>query len=278
MNGLEPFRPTLPIRKRANGCERGATVAACDADGAFPSFTSVSPNAMSQDTVSSDQARPSARIFLVDDYQAMRIGVAFVIASRPGWTVCGEAGGCLDALQMVRELQPDLAIVDLRLAQGDGLELIKTIRGSVPTCRMLVFSMLDEELFAERVLRAGAHGFVNKQESVPTLLEAIEKVLDGRIHLSPRMTDRILQRHSASVAEVRSPFDILSDREIEVFDRLGRGKSIKDIAHDLHISIKTVEYHRQNIKEKLHLPDGSAVIRLAISYVLGKDDRHAPSE
>lgn len=225
----------------------------------------MSPNTSS----ASDGARPR-RIVIVDDHELLRLGIAHLIRSQPGWELCGEAGESLAALQMIRETVPELAIVDLRLARGDGLELIKRIRDAVPGCRMLVLSMQEEDLFAERVLRAGAHGFISKQEPMPTLLAAIEKVLDGRIYLSPRMTDRILAARSGAPVAATSPLELLSDREMEVFERLGRGMTAKEIAQELHLSIKTIEYHRQNIKEKLQLSGSSAVVRQATAHVLGQ--------
>ncbi|AMV18298.1 response regulator transcription factor [Planctomyces sp. SH-PL14] len=226
---------------------------------------------MSQDTGSQSDGRPR-RIVIVDDHELLRLGIAHLIRSRAGWELCGEAAESLEALQMVRDVVPDLAIIDLRLARGDGLELIKRIRDAVPACRMLVLSMQEEDLFAERALRAGAHGFVSKQEPVPVLLEAIERVLEGRISLSPRMTDRILAARSGGPVAAKSPLELLSDREMEVFERLGRGMTAKEIARELHLSIKTIEYHRQNIKEKLQLSGSSAVVRQATAHVLGQSD------
>ncbi|AMV19594.1 response regulator [Planctomyces sp. SH-PL14] len=212
------------------------------------------------------------RLFLVEDHALMRMGIAHLIGKRPEWELCGEADDCVQAYQLIRESSPDLAIIDLRLCNGDGLELIKRIRDSVSTCRMLVFSAHEEELFAERVLRAGAHGFVNKQEPIATVIAAIEKVLEGRIALSSRMTDRLLASRLAPASENVSSLAILSDREMEVFERLGRGMTAKEIARDLHLSIKTIEYHRQNIKEKLQLSGSSAVVRYATVHVLGRSN------
>ncbi|AMV17389.1 response regulator [Planctomyces sp. SH-PL14] len=220
---------------------------------------------------SDDQAR-RRRIVVIDDHELMRLGVAHLIRTRAEWELCGEAEECLQAIQLIRDERPDLAIVDLRLARGDGLDLIKRLRDTVPWCRILVFSAMEEELFAERVLRAGAQGFISKQEPLPSLMAAIEKVLEGRIALSQRMTDRILAGRSGGAVGARSPLELLSDWEMEVFERLGRGMAAKEIASELHLSIKTIEYHRQNIKEKLQLSGSSAVVRLATAYVLGRTD------
>lgn len=220
---------------------------------------------------SDEQSRPR-RIIVVDDHQLMRLGVAHLICSRAEWELCGEAEECLEAIQLVRDVRPDLAIVDLRLAKGDGLDLIRRLCVTVPCCRVLVFSAMEEELFAERVLRVGAQGFINKQEPLPSLIAAIEKVLEGRIALRPRMTDRILAARSGGPVGTKSSLEFLSDREMDVFERLGRGMTAKEIASELHLSIKTIEYHRQNIKGKLQLSGSNAVVRLATAYVLGRTD------
>jgi DNA-binding NarL/FixJ family response regulator len=214
-------------------------------------------------------AEDMRRIAIVDDHEVVRFGTAQLIGRQPGWTLVGEAADCASAMRVIRETSPELVIVDLRLPGGDGLELIKQIRASFPEVRTLVCSMQDEQLFAERAIRAGASGFVSKHESVQTLIEAIQKVLDGRVSLSPDMTEQLLNRTAGRAPTVESPLALLSDREMEVFERLGRGQSVKQIAADLHLSVKTVEYHRQHIKEKLKVASSSAVVRLATTHVLG---------
>ena len=209
------------------------------------------------------------RIFLVDDHELLRMGLAQLISTRQEWEVCGQAAEGPTALEQIRHLLPDLAIVDLRLQSGDGLELVRQIRSSASSVRVLVFSQHEEDLYAERCLKAGAHGYVSKQSPVPTVISAIECVADGKVFLSSRMTDRVLARQAGSRDEKRSHLESLSDRELEVFERLGRGKSVKEIANELHLSAKTVEYHRQHIKEKLRIPTSTAVVRLATAYSLG---------
>ncbi len=210
------------------------------------------------------------RFFLVDDHELLRMGLAQLISGQMNWEVCGQAGEGPAAITMIRELLPDVAIVDLRLQRGDGLELIKQIRASVPSVRILVFSMHDEDLYAERSLRAGAHGYLSKEAPLSTLLEAVRRVSDGKISLSPRMMERILSRQSgASEQNTRPLLERLSDREMEVFERLGRGMSAKQIAQELQLSAKTVEYHRQHIKEKLQVASSSAVVRIATAHALG---------
>lgn len=209
------------------------------------------------------------RVFLVDDHELLRIGLAQMIGLQQGWELCGQAADGPDAFEQIRDLQPDLAIVDLRLQNGDGLELVRQIQAATPSVRVLVFSMHDEDLYAERCLKAGAHGYVNKQESIPMLLAAMERIVHGKVFLSPRMTDRVVARQMGPGENGRSGLELLSDRELEVFERLGRGFSAKEIARDLHLSAKTVEYHRQHIKEKLKVANSSAVVRLATAYCLG---------
>lgn len=219
-----------------------------------------------------DNGRSPARkrFVVVDDHELLRMGLVQLIAGQEGWEVCGQAGEGPAAIATIRELLPDVAIVDLRLQRGDGLELIKQIRASVPSVRILVFSMHDEDLYAERSLRAGAHGYLSKEAPLPTLLEAVRRVSDGKISLSPRMMERILSRQSgASELDARPLLERLSDREMEVFERLGRGMSAKQIAQELNLSAKTVEYHRQHIKEKLQVASSSAVVRIATAHALG---------
>ncbi len=226
-------------------------------------------NRLPDETDEAQMVASGRRIFIVDDHELLRMGLAQLISSQ-GWKVCGQAGEGPAALQQIRELLPDLAIVDLRLQTGDGLELIKQMRASTPGVRILVFSMHDEELYAERCLKAGAHGYLSKQAPIPMLLDAIQRVAEGKIALSQRMTDRLLSRQSGTGLRTDgSPLELLSDRELEVFERLGRGLSAKEIAHELHLSAKTVEYHRQHIKEKLGVPTSTAVVRLATAYCLG---------
>lgn len=211
------------------------------------------------------------RIAIVDDHELVRFGVAQLVAREPGWEVCGEAADVASALQMIRDKQPDLAIVDLRLAQGDGLELVKQVKAACPEVRVLVSSMHEENLFADRAMRAGAWGYVSKQEPAETLRAAIRRVLDGKVYLSASMTERLLIRSTGRSGNADgSPLELLSDRELEVFELLGRGYSVKEIARNLHLSPKTVEYHREHIKEKLNLPSSSAVLRHATAWTLDR--------
>jgi DNA-binding NarL/FixJ family response regulator len=210
-----------------------------------------------------------AMILIVDDHPLTREGLAAHIARQPDLEVCGEAEDVADAFEKVRVLDPDLVIVDLSLKSGPGLELIKLIKARGAKTKMLVSSMYDESLFAERVLRAGASGYVNKQVTAAKVVEAIRLVLAGRVYLSPEMTESLLQRSVGAVTPSnQNPVDTLSDRELEVFRMIGRGMTVKKIARDLKLSIKTVETHRKRIKDKLHLCNGAELSREAVRWVL----------
>jgi DNA-binding NarL/FixJ family response regulator len=212
----------------------------------------------------------TARVLVVDDHELVRVGVTQLIRRQPTWEVVGEADDATSAMQLARETNPNLALIDLRLNTGDGLDLIKQLKTSLPEVRSLVSSMQDERLYAERALRAGARGYISKQEPVQELLIAIRQVLDGKIYLSPTMTEVMLSRTAAGFKTEQPSIELLSDRELEIFEWLGRGKSIKEIASQLHLSPKTIEYHRQRIKEKLQVSSSSALLRHATMHVLNQ--------
>jgi DNA-binding NarL/FixJ family response regulator len=210
-----------------------------------------------------------ARILIVDDHPLVRSGLRLLIDCEPDLTVCGEAANVTDALRLVESEKPDLLIVDLSLKESSGLELIKRIKSKNTDVKMLVSSMFEESLYAERVLSAGALGYVHKQEGMERVIEAIRCVLSGRVWLSTAMSDRMLRRMTISQAPpTQSPVHSLSDRELEVFEQIGRGRSTKDIARQLHLSIKTVETHREKIKAKLDLKSASELNRAAVQWIL----------
>lgn len=212
---------------------------------------------------------PPVRIAIIDDHEVVRVGIAKLIAHEPGWIVCGEAAEALAGLTLLRKERPDLALIDLRLSGGNGLELVKQATESCPEVLLLVSSMQDERLYAERCLRAGAKGYVCKQESAHTLITAIRTVLQGKVYLSGNMTELLLTRTAGGGGRTgSSPLDLLSDRELEVFQMIGRGLSVKEIAKELHLSSKTVEYHRDHIKQKLQLASSSALLRHATVWAL----------
>lgn len=212
----------------------------------------------------------TTRILIVDDHPLMRKGLAQTIADEPGMEVCGEAADINEALRKIEVLKPDIAIVDLSLGDGgNGLELIKDVMAMHPSVKILVSSMHDELLFAERVLRAGARGYVQKDEDTSTLLQALRRVNDGGVFLARPMMDRILESMTTSgELGARSPLDLLSDRELEVFEMIGRGMVTKQIAAKLDLSHKTVETYRENIKSKLRLSNATELTRSALMWIL----------
>jgi DNA-binding NarL/FixJ family response regulator len=211
------------------------------------------------------------KIAFVDDHPTIRQGLALAFEKEPAFSVCGEAGTCAETFSLLEANPPDVLLIDLSLQDGSGLELIKQIRSRYPAVKMLVYTMHEEQFFAARVIRAGASGFVNKAESLDTLMEAIGKVIQGRIHLSPAMTDQVLSSSLGGKegGELPSPRD-LSDRELEVFELIGQGKTTHQIADLLHLSIKTIETHRENIKRKLNLSTHVELQRAAFFWVLDR--------
>jgi DNA-binding NarL/FixJ family response regulator len=202
---------------------------------------------------------------IVDDHPIVRLGIRQMIAAERDLEVCGEADTSDAAKQLTKSARPDLVIVDLSLAEGSGLDLIRWLRESMPTLPVLVLSMHDEALFAERVLRTGARGYIMKREAITGLVGAIRRVLSGRIYVSERIAQTVLERLGHEVAP-DSPLASLTDREIEVFDLIGRGLSTATIAEQLSVSIKTIETYRSNIKTKLNLKDATDLIRFAATW------------
>jgi DNA-binding NarL/FixJ family response regulator len=216
-----------------------------------------------------EQSKKTVKILIVDDHPIVREGLAARIARQPDLTLCGEAEDVADAMELVKTTQPDVAIIDLSLKSGQGLDLIKRIHACSASTKTLVCSMYDESLYAERALRAGALGYVNKQEMSEKIIEAIRHVLEGKIYLSPRMTERLLERAVGSSPQlVQSPIETLSDRELEIFKMIGQGRTTRQIAGELHLSIKTVETHRENIKSKLNILNAAELSREAVQWVM----------
>ena len=211
-----------------------------------------------------------ARVLIVDDHPIVREGLALLISGQPDLEVCGEAEDVATAGQLVDETKPDVAIVDISLKGSSGLELIKRIKAKHPSVRILVSSIHDESVYAERALRAGAMGYVNKREATRTILGALRHILDGRVYLSERMADRLLCRAVGGGGErvEGSPIESLSDRELEVFELIGQGLITNEIAAKLHLSSKTVETYRDRIRLKLNLSTGSQLARHALQWVL----------
>ena len=204
------------------------------------------------------------KIFIVDDHPMLREGLRGIINREPDLLVCGEADSARKALALIEKSPPDLALMDITLPDKNGLELLKDLQSLQPKLPILALSMHDELLYAERMLRAGAKGYVNKHQPPEELVKAIRLVLAGRIYLSPTMSDSFLKRLTAGPSATRSPMEILTDREFEIFQLLGEGKSAKEIARQLRLSEKTVAVHNGNIRKKLKLKSTAQLIRLAV--------------
>jgi DNA-binding NarL/FixJ family response regulator len=207
-------------------------------------------------------------IMVVDDHPLMRAGLSQLIGRQSDLMVCAEAGDPASATQELTRTKPDLIITDITMPGRSGFEFIKDLVAVNPEVRILVVSMHDEVVYAERALRAGARGYVMKEAGGDNLLAAIRQVISGQVYLSPKMSAKVLDDLSARKPRGSgSPIERLSDREFEVFQLVGAGKSTRDIAKQLHLSPKTVDVHRAHIKEKLNLPDSAALVRHAIRWV-----------
>ena len=211
--------------------------------------------------------KSTKRIFIVDDHPMMRQGLTQIICAEPDLAVCGEAENAETALDGIGTLKPDLVIADISLPGKNGLELIKDFQVLHPGLPVLVISMHDESLYAGRVLRAGGRGYIMKQEGGKKLMQAIRQVLEGKIYVSEKMSAEILETFSGHRAGTESlPVEKLTDREFEVFQFIGQGQGTRDIAGKLHLSVKTVEVHRANIKAKLKLKSAPELIRYAVRW------------
>jgi DNA-binding NarL/FixJ family response regulator len=211
-------------------------------------------------------ASKRTRILLVDDHPMMRQGLAALIGSEPDLEICGEAENAAKAMSALAAHPIDLVLLDLTLPDKNGVEVIKDIRALHPAVRVLVVSMHDEAIYAERVLRAGACGYIMKQEGGPKLLQAIREVLAGQISVSEKVSARILELFSGRGSGA-SPMEKLTDREFEVFQLIGQGLATRQIADKLHLSVKTVEVHRLHIKEKLAVTSAPELVRFAVRWV-----------
>jgi DNA-binding NarL/FixJ family response regulator len=208
------------------------------------------------------------RIVIVDDHPLFRKGLEEMIHSDGTFAVCGEAGNASEAMEMIRELHPDMAIVDLSLPGANGIELIKNIRAEFSRLPILVLSMHDESLYALRALRAGAEGYVMKHEAMANVITAIREVFNGRPYLSPAMAAQVITKfaHRQNEGEVDA-VERLSDRELEILELIGKGRDVREIAKLLHLSPKTVETHRSHIKDKLDLKNSREVARFALQWL-----------
>jgi DNA-binding NarL/FixJ family response regulator len=212
----------------------------------------------------------SIRIFLVDDHPVVLHGLRQMIEQRDGLSICGEATATTEAIRGIREQGPDVVVLDITLEDGNGLELIKQIHDLERDIRVIVISMHDEEVYAERAMRAGALGYVQKTQRLESLADGIQQVIRKRLYLSDSMKERVVRqavsRDGQQPAE-RSPVEQLTDRELEVFELIGRGLSTQEAAERLHLSVKTIDTHREHIREKLGHRHRNDLIRHAVLWV-----------
>jgi len=218
----------------------------------------------------SSKSERAKRIVIVDDHPLFRKGLEQLInSSDDAFNICGEAGDAAEGMSVIRQLKPDLAIVDLSLPGANGIELIKNIRAEFRKLPVLILSMHDESLYALRALRAGAQGYVMKQEALENVIVAIREVLAGRPYLSTQMSAKLITNFASGSTQA-DPTDKLSDRELEILELIGKGRDVHEISDALHISRKTVETHRAHIKEKLNLKNAREVNRFAAQWVEGQ--------
>ena len=211
---------------------------------------------------------PCYRIYLVDDHAVFREGVTRILEAQSDLQFCGDSADAAAALQQIPVVKPDLVILDLALGGMNGLELIKGLRARMPKLRILILSMHEEVLYAERALRAGANGYMMKQESGQKLMEATRRILSGEVYVSSRVNERILERMSSGGKATNvSPVERLSDRELEVFQLIAQGYGTRQMAEALNVSMKTVETHREHIREKLQLASSFELLQYALSWV-----------
>src|ERR1700732_3940026 len=217
---------------------------------------------------SQSQAVTKKRILVVDDHPIVRQGLALLINREPDLVVCGEAEEAMGAMHVMASARPDVLIVDISLNGPDGLDLLKNIRTTHPTLPVLVLSMHDETIYAERALRAGANGYIMKQEATEKVLVAIRRILQGEWYLSERLTNTMLHHFAHGTLSKNSPIVGLTDRELEIFRLIGEGHSTRQIANELHLSVKTIESHQAHIQEKLALRNARELVQHAIEWTV----------
>jgi DNA-binding NarL/FixJ family response regulator len=215
------------------------------------------------------------KVLLVDDHPVVRQGLALLIGREPDLLVCGEADGAHSAFQAIETLQPDIVVLDISLAGPDGLDVLKEIRARSGSLPVLILSMHDESIYAERALRAGANGYIMKQEATEKVLIAIRKILRGDVYLSERLTSAMLNQFVHGSDTIKSsPIVSLTDRELEIFRLIGEGHSTRQIADELHLSVKTIESHQAHIKEKLALRNARELVQHAIEWTVSFGGSH----
>jgi len=212
------------------------------------------------------------RVLIVDDHPIVRQGLRRLIDQEDDLSVCGEAETVRDARTAIKDLNPDAIIVDISLKQGDGIELVRDARAHYPTLPILVLSMHDETIYAERMLSAGANGYIMKQAASEQFLVAVRRVLEGGIYVSEAVGNSMIQKFASGGSYISSnPIDRLSNRELQILHLIGKGSSTRETAEALNLSIKTVESHRQRIKRKLNLTTGAQLVQYAVNWFSGRD-------
>ena len=229
----------------------------------------IDPPPQIMETTDTSSGRDKARVFLVEDHAVVREGLIYLIGGEGDLAVCGSASSVQEAMPMIRQLKPDVVVVDITLGDGDGLDLIKEVLRYDLKLPILVLSMHDESLFAERVLRAGAKGYIMKSEASDTLRAAIRRVLGGEIYVSDKMALHLIRKLvTLRVPETPSLLEGLSDREFQIFRMIADGIGPTEIAKRLSVSVKTIETHRGHIKEKLELKNSAELTRFAIQWLI----------
>ena len=218
------------------------------------------------------------RVFLVDDHPIVRRGFQLLLGMEPDLAVCGEADTGPVALQKILALKPDVAIVDLSLKGGSGLELIKQLRAQELKLKVLVFSMREEGVYAQRAMRAGADGYITKEEGTEKAIEAIRLVMQGKRYLTDKMAERMMDTLVGNSSGSESGIESLSDRELEVLELIGNGLGSREIAERLHLSIKTIESHREHMKAKLGLARAAELVSYAFNWFHGERAKPGPKQ
>ena len=227
----------------------------------------MSKTTATQNSESSSSDVEARRILIVDDHPVFRRGMMALLVEQKDFHICGEAENASQALALMRERKPDMALVDISLPGMNGIELIKMMLAEEPKLSIIILSMHDESLYALRALRAGAKGYLMKAEAIDHVVKALRKVMDGALYISPRLSERLIFKAIQSDnSDSVSPVDRLSDRELEVLQHMGKGSGTRDIAGSLRLSIKTIETHRSHIKEKLGLKDAAELVRFASEW------------
>lgn len=211
--------------------------------------------------------KPKSKVVLIDDHPLVREWLSNLIHQQPDLAVCGEAESAPAAMEVIAASKPDVAIVDISLKGSSGIELIKDIKAAHPRVAVIVLSMHDERLYAERALRAGARGYIMKRETTKKVIACIRRVLEGKLYVSDQLASLLAEKFvDGSAMSVQSPVEQLSDRELEVFQMLGEGQETRQIAESLHVSMKTVQAYCARIKEKLRLANATELLREAIRW------------